>query len=479
MLLNLIGQTTPDYARTPEEVADGLFPAYTSFSPGDIRRYGKKPTNNVYTVNIPSDFPTLQKAIDHLSKRPEGWPTINLHIESGHALTDGVLVTDGDYGYFLITADDPLVTVDSTFPDNSCVVKAERAVAPVLDCLVDMNGRGDSGYVLNDASTGYVAENAGILNSGGNGDNAELTGIGLLVVRCSRCISRNSVFRGHLRNLWVSQASQCHADFSDLDDGTSDFGVYIARSSIATLSYSTIRNCNGRGLKVRRSLAIAMQAEITGNGQGGVSATDNAIVLISQGGPDGGGTIANNTGTGIEADNARVAAEHSDISGNTGNAVSALNGAVVFVADSDLSSDTRGINASQAIVEAARCTIAGCSQQGIFVAHGRVNAPSSTIDECNVGIEAQFGADVNASSSEITDSNLDGVRARDMSRIVLRAATITGSGDNDCEVNAGGQISLHGATTSSSMPEGTPNLADTNVSGFNVIDSNGRGIIWA
>jgi len=55
----------------------------------------------------------------------------------------------------------------------------------------------------------------------------------------------------------------------------------------------------------------------------------------------------------------------------------------------------------------------------------------------------------------------------------VSGATVTGSSSFDLVVSNGGQINAAGATTQS----GSPGLADTNVTTFNAIDTD--GIIWS
>lgn len=83
------------------------------------------------TVNIPTDFATLQNAIDALSTLAvQQGANITLNTESGHALTAGVSVSDGDYGHFGIVAEDAEVTLDAAFPAADSIVYAVNAKAP-------------------------------------------------------------------------------------------------------------------------------------------------------------------------------------------------------------------------------------------------------------------------------------------------------------------------------------------------------------
>src|SRR5690606_5783647 len=59
------------------------------------------------TVKIPSDYKTLQEAINHLSgfKVSQG-VVIRLLIEKGYNPDAGLIVNDGDYSHFVIESED-------------------------------------------------------------------------------------------------------------------------------------------------------------------------------------------------------------------------------------------------------------------------------------------------------------------------------------------------------------------------------------
>src|SRR5690606_41848466 len=70
-------------------------------------------------IRIPSQFPTLQAAIDAYSTRTiRRGAKIVLLIESGHELVSGVTVTNGDYGHFAIRSEDAEVPVADGFTDR-------------------------------------------------------------------------------------------------------------------------------------------------------------------------------------------------------------------------------------------------------------------------------------------------------------------------------------------------------------------------
>jgi hypothetical protein len=67
------------------------------------------------TVNVPTDYPTIQAAIDALSPRVHQQGIhININIVAGHLLTAGVKLVDGDYSHFKITSPKKAISGIST-----------------------------------------------------------------------------------------------------------------------------------------------------------------------------------------------------------------------------------------------------------------------------------------------------------------------------------------------------------------------------
>lgn len=162
-VLNLLNQTTPDYSETTDERDAGVSIIAKSYSPGDPRRI-KEVESGLVVINIPSDVETMQDAIDLFPLRVPGVTTV-LNIESGHALTAGITVTNGDYGHIVIRSEDAEVAVANGFIGH--LLFGSYARMPVLDTVIDMNGRGGDGYAATEGSIGLILPNAGIKNASG------------------------------------------------------------------------------------------------------------------------------------------------------------------------------------------------------------------------------------------------------------------------------------------------------------------------
>src|SRR5690606_34852512 len=103
----------PHYPITDAERAAGVSIIAKSYPPGDPRRI-KEVESGLVVINIPSDVETMQDAIDLFPLRVPGVTTV-LNIESGHALTAGIIVTNGDYGHIVIRSEDAEVPVADGF----------------------------------------------------------------------------------------------------------------------------------------------------------------------------------------------------------------------------------------------------------------------------------------------------------------------------------------------------------------------------
>ena len=367
------------------------------------------------TFNIPTNFNTLQAAIDELSTliMREGHRII-LNIETGHAITDGISVANGDYRHFKITADDATVLLAAGYPVESDVVYGHRADMPELACLIDGGGtKGSNGYYAENNSRGVVASGAGVRNLGGTGTGN--TGVGLFVVANSEVYAESSVFTGNDRNIWASQNCRVQAENATLSGSTGDMNVLITRASLGYLTGADMTNAAAIALAVHRSYCAV-------NGTSGGSAAD-----LSDAGTDGLFAV----------DCAIVAAEGVTINDSGSNAIAAT---------------------QLAQVDATSVTVAGTSGPG------------------QQGIRASFGGRVNAQSATITGAGGRGIYATEGSMVSARGASVTGSTLEDLLVESGGQIVCHTTTTSTAGDK--PNLADVGgATAFNVASE--FGIIWS
>lgn len=393
------------------------------------------------TVNIPTDYSTLQDAIDAESRyRMKQGVTITLNIESGHQPASGIKVEHGDYGHFKITSADATVTVASGYSGR--FLDVFNAVGPQLHAKIDANSLGGSGVWVTDGGYVYIEGNCGVINAGDRGlyvNGGRVTG-GLDG-------SNNGIqFQGAAgRALWATRNAlvKCErANFSNAATAAGELtAVYLSRASIVHAASCDVSSSDGNH-------ALWVHRGSTWNGQeatyGLTSASTDACIWANRG-----STIIINGDTGVG---------RTTVNAENAIALECTGGSTIFAPETDLipgsSNSTQGIDCSgDSSVIFRSSTMDGFGGNNIFV------------DE--------FGH-VDAGGAEIKNAGNNGVFGRHGSRINLRGATVTGNSNNDMAVTFGSQIFADGVTTTS----GSPAVGDTNVSSFNAIDSN-NGIIWS
>lgn len=480
---------------------------------------GRVSVRSNLTVLIPGDAPTLQAAIDKFI--PEVGVKITLLIEAGHALTDGCHVSHGDFSGFIIKAEDAIVKTAPNFPDAKSIVYAEYAIAPTLECKVDMEMRGCSGYYLKYSSTGFVKPGCGVDNPGGKGVPS-LTGIGLFVWGASKVWADGAIFRGAIRNLWVTHESVAYCDHGNFDAARGTTGIYIARSSIAGMSYGSAKNCQENAVMVRRARLTAMCSDFSNAGLGGagsaVVAREGSVVNISQGSELDklGANLSGAANNAIDCDGSFVNAFSTNMDGAGGATINALNGALVLVNDSSLKNSPRAIaastgstvvaprivtqnqtldairaNGAKVIINDANISstpnaiiasnggeviangakISMCSSTGVNASSARVDITSAEINQAGIGVQADSLSTISGRYAKITNSTQYGIYSLYGSQVLIRQGQVTGSGTQDLRVQKGGQI--HAASASTTDGPGAPSLSNTNVTAFNQWTGNG------
>jgi len=254
------------------------------------------------TVNIPTDFSTLQSAIEQLSKYIRTPNTkITLNIEPGHSLTSGVNLKHGDYSHFTITSGGT-VGVSSTF--NGAVIRIENGVAPVLDCLVDVGGRGSTGYSAVN-SKGHITEYSGVINAPSDG-----------------LYSLNSMITANF------------AKFS----GAGAYGILADHASMVTFRHGEAKDCGTQGLYAHQGSTInARSADVSGS-YNGIRAFQCATINIR------GGKLLNTGRMAIESEQgSRINADETEISSTNDIGIAtvcAVDGSVLNISQSTITSNT-------------------------------------------------------------------------------------------------------------------------------------------
>ena len=225
-----------------------------------------------FEVLIPYDYPDLQAAVDHLSRfKASQGVRIVLKIASGHALTKGLMVENGDYAYFRIESESGTVQLDDNFVgvgDEQHLIVGRYAIMPVLACLIDMGGRFGNGYYGYASSSGRVEEECGVINAGRSG----LSFVG------GQCWAYRTVWDGARREgIRAQQAAIIAAQSSNANncgyaDEFVDGSVFASRGSTIHFQHGNATNGGHVGLRIQRSTANVQDADFSDAASDGIEA---------------------------------------------------------------------------------------------------------------------------------------------------------------------------------------------------------------
>jgi hypothetical protein len=258
------------------------------------------------TFQIPTDFATLQNAIDGLS------PTVNndvitLNIATGHQPASGLVISNGDYSQFRITSTDAEVTVSNSFPAAGIFLDATNASCPVFEILLNMNSRGDRGINLIQSSI-KIESGCGVKNTLNTPD----TSAGIYAASCSEVVAPSSVFTGNGRNIHITTASRANFAGSDLSNAY-NIGAYISRGSILNASntdfFGAISGTNSVGLFVLRSFVSAISGCDFSDCRIGCIGVENSMVSVPN------SAALNCTFRGYRSESSIIDATNSDATG--------------------------------------------------------------------------------------------------------------------------------------------------------------------
>lgn len=409
--------------------------------------------NETLTVNIPSNYSSLQDAIEYYHNKllfTDGSELV-INIESGHQPTTGISVSNGDYAYIRITSDDASVTVSPSWYGGGFLV-CDNARPPVLDTIIDLNGLAtSSAYYLNNSSVGEIASGAGCINGSNRGAH---------ISNGSTLAADGCVFTGFAQaGIHASRAStvQCaDANLSGNSQSPSNtFGaLYASRNSRIHGPNINLTNSGGDGVRVQR-LASIVVPDIDVSGCAGIAFVANGGDIMC----DSGNPVTNNLqGQLVNA-------------GNNGRIYLGEVNATFVAGMTDFAIECR-----QAQVYVRDLTMAGHEGIGIYAigAGALVDCPVYTATTGQDGVNCLDLAQVNIERCNITGQTRYGVAAQSGAKVTVEDGTVSGSTADDLYCAKGAQIVAINATTTS----GAVNVADTNFSSFNAINGN-KGIIWA
>lgn len=317
----IVGKDPETGKTVPIEFGESTFDEINSRS-AEIGHARTTETDDI-DFSIPSDYDSLQEAIDDVSevKIPSGTRII-LNIESGHSIKEGITVEYGDFSHIWIRSEDEQVPIESSeWADGQNFIDSTNAGLPVLDTVVDMEGSGRSqdGYKASSASFGYITSGSGIKNAGQHCIQAERSSY----ISARNCIAvsaeKNNIYcSGSIMNvegatahgagrhcLLSSRGGTLHADWgvdatnggstgartlqggtincAEVDVSGSQNGIFADRgSSVINASLATINNCSATAVGSRGGVVVNVRgAEIQNSGGNGLSARTGGRIVAN------------------------------------------------------------------------------------------------------------------------------------------------------------------------------------------------------
>ena len=354
------------------------------------------------TVYIPTDYGTLQEALDDLSTlSAKQGVTIDLVIEAGHQPESGISVSDGDYSRFRISSVDAEVTLGPAFPALD-VIRGVKARMPILNCLINANSLGLNGYFADQGSSGFVTPGSGIKY-------------------CNQ------------QACYANAGSSISADgtiWTFASQGAASYSGILAWASTISAQGADASNSNYYGAQAAASGTLNFRnGTADGAARHGVRATNGALVNAR-------GASSNNTGdTGFRAfDTGIIHATDSTATGSLGNAYQAQNNGII-TAD----------NVTADAVTSALVALEG----------GKILSKNSTFT--NGSIRAEDCGYITLVNPSITHNGRT-LTAAFGSTIVCRGGSVSG-GDGQRALNVSGGSYIHCENTNLTAASGEAYLA--------------------
>ena len=381
---------------------------------------------------IPTDFNTIQSAIEKLSARNfKHQSKINILIEAGHLISEGIILNGGDYSNFIISSEENEVNLSPSFPKINYAV-FENCNAPVLNTIINGGGYCINGIKVDKASSMLINPGCGFINAGST-------------------------------NLYVTGASIVNASEGIFTGGSQDS--------------DELSTSGGAGITSWGARVFAQAADVSNSKMYGIQGAHGGYVSFLS------GTANNCFRHGIRATNVSVV----DARGSTANdcqayGVYALSGSTVNAYGGSFKNGlVAGIHASQTSKVNARESIVDGSTCGVLAIRSSiVDFTSGSANNClEQGIRVTEMSSLNGFGVNVKDTgtlpNHHGVTSDTGSTVVLRNSNITGSNGKDVYINNGSTVNIKGTKTTSST-DNNPVIGDVNATSFNTLTN--FGIVW-
>lgn len=441
---------------------------------------------------IPTDYPSLQSAVDALQKLyvMGNGVMIELRIEAGHQPSSGLLVQDGDFSKFIITSEDPVVTLSPSFVgvdtldgptanSSNGIITGVRARMPVLSCIIDANGKAKNGYFAFMASTGWLNRPpsasgeapalppiAGVINC---------TYFNIRAREGSTIYAENTVGYGAgLNGYYANRASTIHCEFSDAH-GCGQSAFIANRASRVVADSGNATGCKIGVQALRASTISAELVDATGCKIGFFSSY-GCTIIASQSKADNATTDGALTYSGsgyVAIRTGKVYAQDGSAKSCAGWGGYADDGGILQLRGADVGLSTVGVLIRfGSELSAQGLKASGCPSTAVDISGSKADVTSLTSAGSGIGIRARFKSDVNALNANISNSTSYGMFADAVSTINGYGSQVKGSATKDLRINSGSFIAATTMQTTNSVGA-TPIIGDTTIASFNTLSAAG------
>ena len=397
------------------------------------------------TVYIPTDYLTLQAAIDDIHGRiqTKQGVIVDLMIEAGHILTAPLILSGGDYSAFSVNSSDEMVEVinnslsisESRISQSPVFTAINGCNFPLINIKVDLRDYVDGS---NDPSgSGFLCTGGSIMNIGSNGGclggQSGVSAYDGSVVNCPNTDFRFSRNAGI--TAWSNSkvyAENANASFSELygvrsTEGASlvfkngvatDCGRHASRAVAASfldVTSADLRRSATKGVFARHSTVVmANFVDVRDCGEHGVYCHRGSITTCIDSQADG-------SAIGYEAENGGILIASVSSAKNCNTALIAIGNAVLSAGSVDCSGSVTVANITNG---------------------SRASLSNVTCDSPTNGITIDGACTVNALGANVTNSANSGIDIRGASVVNISGANFSGAGSNGVFVDTGSTVNF-------------------------------------
>lgn len=407
---------------------------------------GDTTLHETVTVGIPSDFPTLQSAIDFFSGMPvRRGVRIVLTIETGHAIATGLVLEGGDFSKFDIVSEDAEVLLTPGFSGD--VVRGINAQMPTLGCLINaQNQIAENGVYLTGACTMSVRPGCGVKNAWNTG---------LLARGGCAVYAHASIWTGCARNgttgagitAWGARVDATSGDVSN----SGYYGAQAAHGGTLTFEFGKANDVYRYGIRASDAACIDFSdGEAHRAGVYGIYSFQNSHVNAPGAKATGCGHRA--AGLGLDGANAccvnasTLNVRSAVLSGSAGHGLLAVSGKVDAFNANFSSATLDGMNATGTEVHAGGSSASSCRRGYFGTQAATISASIATASNCrDVGFYAERAATIDARDATATGCTNYGAIANEGATINAKSATLSGAGAGGIRAVGGSKINATGA----------------------------------